>query len=106
MVLESGFRPAQDHRDEYIYQLTYEVDSRKYEHFHDVLKAFGNNAKELLLQVIMICTWAQEYYNLTKRTLDPYLPYMLWSRSSKFGEWEVLTIDDLTHHEYHAKCRE
>ena len=64
------------------------------------------NAKELLLQVVTICTWAQEYHDLTKCTPDLYLPYMLCSWSSKFNEWEVPTIDNLTHHEYHAKCRE
>ena len=40
---------CRDHRDEYIYRITYEVDLRKYEHYHDDLKVFGNNAKEILL---------------------------------------------------------
>ena len=71
---------CQDHQEEYIYRLTYEVNCRKYEHYHDNLKAFGNNAEELLLQVVTICTWAQEYHNLTERTPDLYLPYMLWSK--------------------------
>ena len=97
---------CRDHRDEYIYWLTYEVDSRKYDHYHDDLKVFGNNAEELLLQVIVLCTWAQEYHDLTERTPDLYLLYMLWSISSRFAEWKVPTINDLTHHEYRAKCRE
>ena len=54
----------------------------------------------------MTCTWAQEYHDLTERTPDPYLPYMLWAQPSKFNEWEVPTIDDLTHFKYRAKCRE
>ena len=45
-----------DDRDEYIYRKTYEVDSRKYERYHDDLKVFGNNAEEPLLQVITTCT--------------------------------------------------
>ena len=96
----------QDHQDEYIYQLTYKINSRKYDHYHDDLKVFGNNAKELLLQVIMLCTWAQVYHDLTECTLDPYLLYMLWSISSRFAEWKVPTMDDLTHHKYCAKCKE
>ena len=97
---------CQDHRDEYIYWLTYKVDSRKYDHYRDDLKVFGNNAEELLLQVIALCTWAQEYHDLTECTPGPYLPYMLWSISSRFKEWKVPTIEDLTHHEYRAKCKE
>ena len=91
---------CRDHRDEYIYCVTYEVDSRKYEHYSDDLKVFGNNAEELLLQVVATCTWAPEYHDLTECTLDPYLPYILWAQLSKFDDWEVPTIDDLNHYEY------
>ena len=58
------------------------------------------------MQIVAICTWAKEYHDLTERTPDPYLPYMLWSISSRFTEWKVPTINDLTHHEYGAKCGE
>ena len=75
---------CRDHRDEFIYCITYEIDLRKYEHYRDDLKVFGNNAEEILFQVIATCTWAQEYHELTECTLDPYLPYMLWSIASRF----------------------
>ena len=94
------------HRYKYIYWITYEVDSRKYEHYRDDLKVFGNNAEEIMLQVITTCTLAQEYNDLTGLTPDPYLPYMLWSITSQFDKWEVPTINDLTHFKYQAKCRE
>ena len=97
---------CRDHRDEFIYWMTYEIDSRKYEHYCDNLKVFGNNAKEILLQITATCTWAQEYHELTECTLDPYLPYMLWAWPSRFDEWEVPTIVDLTNFKYRAKCRE
>ena len=95
-----------DHRDEFIYWTTYEIHLRKYEHYHDELKGFGNNAKEILLQIVATCTWAQEYHELTECTPDLYLWYMLWSRLSQFDEWEVPTMEDLTHFEYRAQCRE
>ena len=71
-----------NHRDEFIYRTKYEIDVRKYDHYREDLKAFGNNAEEILLQVVATCMWAREYHEKTKRTLDPYLPYMLWSQGS------------------------
>ena len=71
---------CQEHRDEFIFQTTYEIDLRKYEHYNYNLKIFGNNANEILLQVIMTCTWAREHYALTRHMPDLHLPYMLWSR--------------------------
>ena len=95
-----------NHRDEFIYQTMYEIDIRKYDHYKEDLKAFGNNAEEILLQVVATCTWACEYHGKTQRTLDPYLPYMLWSQASRHGEWDVSEIDDLKNSEYRDKCKE
>ena len=44
-----------NHQDEFIYWTTYEID-----HYREDLKAFSNNAEEILLQVIATCTWARE----------------------------------------------
>ena len=87
---------CRDHRDEFIYWTTYEIDSRKYKHYCDDPKLFSNNAEEILLQVVATCTWAYEYHKLTERMTDPYLPYMLWAQSCKYEDWEVLTIANLT----------
>ena len=97
---------CRDHRDEFIFQMTNEIDSRKYKHYRDDLKVFGNNAKEILLQIVVTCTWAQEYHELTEHTSDSHLLYILWSRPSQFNKWEVPTIVDVTNFEYQAKCRE
>ena len=71
-----------NHREEFIYQTTYEIDIHKYDHYREDLKAFGNNAEEILLQVIATYMWACECHKKMKRTPDPYLPYMLWSQGS------------------------
>ena len=71
-----------NHRDEFIYRTTYEIDIRKYDHYREDLKAFSNNLEEILLQVIATCMWASEYHEKMKRTPDIYLPYMLWSQGS------------------------
>ena len=97
---------CRDHWDEFIYRTTYEIDSHKYEHYQDDLKLLGNKAEELLLQVIVMCTWAYEYYKLTGRMPDPYLLYMLWARSSEYKECAVPTIADVTLFKYWAKCKE
>ena len=38
-----------NHREEFIYQTTYEIDIHKYDHYREDLKAFGNNVEEILL---------------------------------------------------------
>ena len=95
-----------NHRDKFIYRTTYEIDVRKYDHYKEDLKAFGNNAEEILLQVVAKCTWACEYHERMQWTLDPYLPYMLWSQASQHDKWDVPTIDDLKNSEYRDKCKE
>ena len=70
-----------NHQDEFIYRTTYKINIGKYNHYRDDLKVFGNNAEEILLQVINMCTWAHEYHQKTQQTLDPYLPYMLRAQS-------------------------
>ena len=84
----------------------YEIDSRRYDHYKDNLKVIGNNAEEILLQVITTCTWAREYHEKSNWMPDPYLPYMLWAKSLLYDVWEVPTIDDLATAEYRDKCKE
>ena len=100
-----------DHRDEFIYRTMYEIDSRRYDLYKDDLykddlKVFGNNAEEILLQVITTCTWAREYHEKSNQMLDPYLPYMLWAKSLLYDVWEVPTINDLATADYRDKCKE
>ena len=95
-----------NHWDEFIYQTTYEIDIRKYDHYKEDLKAFSNNAEEILLQVVTMCAWVREYHQKTQRMPDSYLPYMLWSQGSRHGEWHVPEIDDLKNSEYRDKCKE
>ena len=78
-----------NHRDEFIYRTTYEIDVCKYNHFRDDLKVFGNNAEEIL-QVVATCLWAWE----------------LWAQLPQHDDWEVPMIDDLTTNEYRDKCKE
>ena len=89
-----------DHRDEFIYWTMYEIDVRKYKNYKDDLKAFGNNAEEILLQVFTTCTWACD---IMKRRNGCQT---LWAQSSHYDDWEVPMIDDLTAAEYGDKCKE
>ena len=58
------------------------------------------------MQVVVMCTWAYEYYKLTGQMPNPYLPYMLWAQLSEYKEWAVLTIADVTLFKYWAKYKE
>ena len=79
------------HRDEYIYRMTYEVNMDRYDHFRDDLKVLGNNAEEMIRQVIATCVWAYEYHHLTGRIENPYIPYLLWSPTPVVEGWRTPT---------------
>ena len=78
-------------RDEYIYRMMYEVNMDRYDHFKDDLKVLGNNAEEMIRQVIATCAWAYEYYHLTGCIEDPYIPYLLWSPTPTVDHWRTPT---------------
>ena len=46
-----------NHLDKFIYQTTYKIDMRRYDHFKDDLKVFSNNVEEILLQIVTTCMW-------------------------------------------------
>ena len=80
------------HCDEYIYQLTYKLNMTRYDHYREDLWAFGNNAEEMIRQVIATCVWVYEYHKLTGRMLEPYLPLMLGSLMPSIPNWRTLTL--------------
>ena len=78
------------HRDEYICHMMYEVNMDRYDHFKDDLKVLGNNAEEMIRQVIATCVWAYEHYHLTERIEDPYIPTCFGPRRLQWIIGELL----------------
>ena len=93
------------HRDEYIYRMTYEVNMDRYDHFKDDLKVLGNNAEEMIRQVIATCMWAYEYHHLTGHMEDPYIPYLFWSLTPKVDHWRTPTRCLGRCDDYHAEIK-
>ena len=81
-----------DNRDEYIYRMTYEINMERYAHFMEDLKVLGNNAEEMIRQVIATCVWGYEFHRLTGQIEVPYLPYLLWSPTPRVEGWRTPTI--------------
>ena len=107
VLMTAPSRPLSGHHvSSQVIQAQIEIDLRRYDHYKDNLKVLGNNAEEILLQVITTCMWAGEYHEKTGQTPDPYLFYMFWAQSLWYDDWDVLTIDDLTTTEYRDKCKE
>ena len=75
------------HCNEYIYSITYEIDMHRYSYFKEDLKVFGNNADELIHQVIGMCVWEYKHYQM-----DPYILYMLWFLSPLIENWRMPTV--------------
>ena len=94
-----------ENRDEYIYQMTYEVNMDRYAHFTEDLKVLGSNTKEMIRQVIATCVWAYEYHHLTGQIESPYLPYLLWSPTPRVEGWRTPTIRPGHCNDYHAEVK-
>ena len=77
----------------------------RYDHFTEDLKVLGNNAEEMIRQVIATCTWAYKYHYLTKRIEGPYLPYLLWSLTPRVESWRTPAIRPGHCNDYHAEIK-
>ena len=77
------------YRNEYIYHITYEMDMRCYDHFREDL---GNNADQIICQVIGTCVWAYKYHEIRHHVPDSYIPYMLWFPLPRVEHWRTPTM--------------
>ena len=94
-----------ENRDEYIYRMTYEVNMECYTHFTEDLKVLGNNAEEMIRQVIATCVWAYEYHQLTGWIEGPYLPYLLQSPTPRVEGWRTPAIRSGCCDDYRAEVK-
>ena len=78
---------AWNNQNEYIFQITYEINPDDYDHLATDVKAFGVDTTEVLLQVIGMVIWAKEYHHLTGQMPNPYILVQLYSTAPSYNGW-------------------
>ena len=61
----------------------------RYDHYREDLRAFGNNAEEMIRQVIATCVWAYKHHKLTGQMPEPYVPPILGSLMPSIPNWRM-----------------